>query len=52
MTEEAEFLHIIPAQFLIIRQLRHKYRCTKPTDKSQRLLLLTELFLALLIVMR
>ena len=29
MNEEAEFLHMIPAQFMIIRQLRHKYRCGK-----------------------
>lgn len=28
MMEESEFLHVIPAQFMIIRQLRHKYRCT------------------------
>lgn len=28
MTEDSEMLHVIPAKFLIIRQMRHKYRCT------------------------
>ena len=29
MTEDSEFLTIIPEQYLVIRQLRHKYRCGK-----------------------
>ena len=28
MAEVSEMLHVIPAKFLIIRQMRHKYRCT------------------------
>jgi len=27
MTENSEFLTVIPAQFIVIRQKRHKYRC-------------------------
>lgn len=29
MTEDAEFLTVTPAQYMIIRQRRHKYRCGK-----------------------
>jgi transposase len=29
MTEDAEYLTMIPKQYLVIRQKRHKYRCTK-----------------------
>jgi transposase len=29
MTEDSEFLTVIPAQYLVIRQKRHKYRCGK-----------------------
>lgn len=29
MTEDSEFLTVIPQQYLVIRQKRHKYRCTK-----------------------
>jgi transposase len=29
LTEDSEFLTTIPAQYLVIRQRRHKYRCTK-----------------------
>lgn len=29
MTEDSEFLTVIPEQYLVIRQLRHKYRCGK-----------------------
>jgi len=29
MTEDAEFLTIIPEQYFVVRQLRHKYRCQK-----------------------
>jgi transposase len=29
MTENSEFLTVIPAQFIVIRQKRHKYRCGK-----------------------
>jgi transposase len=29
MTEDSEFLTLVPEQYLVIRQLRHKYRCGK-----------------------
>ena len=29
MTEDSEFLTIIPAQYIVVRQKRHKYRCVK-----------------------
>lgn len=29
MTEDSEFLTVIPEQYFVIRQLRHKYRCEK-----------------------
>lgn len=29
MTEESEYLSVVPAQFFIIRVIRHKYRCGK-----------------------
>jgi transposase len=29
MTENAEFITVIPAQYLVVRQIRHKYRCGK-----------------------
>lgn len=29
MTENSEFLTVIPEQYLVIRQMRHKYRCGK-----------------------
>jgi transposase len=29
MTEDSEFLTVIPAQFYVVRQKRHKYRCEK-----------------------
>lgn len=29
MTEDSEFLTVIPAQYFVVRQKRHKYRCTK-----------------------
>jgi transposase len=29
MTEDSEYLTVIPEQFLVIRQMRHKYRCGK-----------------------
>lgn len=29
MTENSEFLTVIPAQFIVVRQKRHKYRCGK-----------------------
>ena len=29
MTEDSEFLTVIPAQYIVIRQKRHKYRCGK-----------------------
>ena len=29
MTEDSEFLTVIPAQFFVVRQKRHKYRCGK-----------------------
>lgn len=29
MTESSEFLTVIPAQYIVVRQLRHKYRCGK-----------------------
>lgn len=29
MTEDSEFLTVIPEQYLVVRQLRHKYRCNK-----------------------
>lgn len=29
MTEDSEYLTVIPAQFLVVRQKRHKYRCGK-----------------------
>jgi transposase len=29
MTEDSEFLTVIPAQYLVIRNKRHKYRCEK-----------------------
>lgn len=29
LTEDAEFLTLIPEQYLVVRQMRHKYRCTK-----------------------
>lgn len=29
MTEDSEFLTVVPAQYIVVRQLRHKYRCGK-----------------------
>lgn len=29
MTEDSEFLTVIPAQYIVVRQKRHKYRCGK-----------------------
>lgn len=29
MTENSEFLTVIPAKYIVVRQLRHKYRCGK-----------------------
>lgn len=29
LTEDAEFLTVIPAQYIVVRQKRHKYRCSK-----------------------
>ncbi len=29
MTEDSEYLTVIPAQFMVVRQKRHKYRCGK-----------------------
>lgn len=29
MTEDSEFLTVIPAQYFVVRQKRHKYRCEK-----------------------
>ena len=28
MTEDSEFLTVIPKQYLVVRLMRHKYRCT------------------------
>lgn len=29
MTEDSEYLTVVPAQYLVVRQRRHKYRCEK-----------------------
>jgi len=29
LTEDAEFLTVIPAQYIVVRQKRHKYRCSR-----------------------
>lgn len=29
MTEDSEFLTVVPAQYIVVRQMRHKYRCGK-----------------------
>lgn len=29
MTENSEFLTVVPKQYIVVRQKRHKYRCTK-----------------------
>ncbi len=29
MTEDSEYVTVVPAQYIVIRQKRHKYRCTK-----------------------